>query len=181
MRVFDSCAEKAALSLRFCILKSGNLVAFVPVQSIDWSCCCKLKREDFVVQGKVMTGSAIPDDLRRFVLSNALTVPDVEALLIFRATRTIGCDAVHLASRLYVSVSRAEQALLKLLDLGAVAAADEAGAFVYAPRSPELGAVLDRLEDYYSRHLVEVTQLIHSTETKAAQEFADAFRVRKET
>jgi hypothetical protein len=128
-----------------------------------------------------MTGSAIPDDLRRFVLSNALTVPDVEALLIFRAARTVGHDATWVASRLYVSIPRAEQALAKLCDLGAIAAEGDDGTFVYAPRSSDIGKVLDRLEEYYSRHLVEVTQLIHSTETKAAQDFADAFRVRKET
>lgn len=128
-----------------------------------------------------MTGSAIPDDLRRFVLSNALTVPDVEALLIFRAARAARFDAARIASRLYVPVPRAETVLSKLCELGAIAADGDTGAFIYAPQSPEIGAVLDRLDDYYSRHLVEVTQLIHSTETKAAQEFADAFRVRKET
>jgi hypothetical protein len=127
-----------------------------------------------------MTGSVIPDALRRFVLSNALTVPDVEALLIFRSARTATRDAAHIASRLYVSIARAEVALETLERLGAIASDGENG-FVYAPKSEDTSAVLDVLEICYSQHLVEVTKLIHSAETRSAQDFADAFRIRKET
>lgn len=126
-----------------------------------------------------MTGSAIPDDLRRFILAKALTVPDVEALLLFRAARDAAFDAAHLASRLYVPEARAGESLAKLAALGAVEQAGDG--WRYAPRSPELAAVLDALETCYSHHLIDVARLIHSTEAKAAQEFADAFRIRKET
>ena len=55
---------------------------------------------------------------------------------------------------------------------------DEAFAH-YAPR-PEEASLLDELATAYARHLVEVTQLIHSTTEHKAKRFADAFVLRKE-
>ena len=128
-----------------------------------------------------MTGSAVPNKLRRFVLANALTIPDIEALLIFRASRDSARDAADLAARLYVSETRAINVIEVLISLGAIVSADEAARYRYAPKSPDLAAVLDLLETVYTRHLVEMTTLVHATEAKAAQDFADAFRIRKET
>ncbi len=119
--------------------------------------------------------------MRRFILGNALTVPDVEALLMLRGSGGARCDADLLASRLYVSRTRAEAVAAKLRNLGAVEQLDDATSIVYRPRTTELSAVLDALLLCYARNLVQVTQLIHSTESQSAQAFADAFRIRKET
>ena len=40
--------------------------------------------------------------------------------------------------------------------------------------------MIDRLAEVYYQHLVEVTNLIHSKTSKKAQQFADAFKWRKE-
>jgi hypothetical protein len=40
---------------------------------------------------------------------------------------------------------------------------------------------IDRLADLYSTHLVEVTHLIHSSLDRKAQQFADAFKWRKDS
>ena len=66
-----------------------------------------------------------------------------------------------------------------LTSLGAIVATAD-GSYAYRARTPELDVLFGTLERYYSRHLVEVTRLIHSTEDQAAQDFADAFRIRKE-
>jgi hypothetical protein len=50
----------------------------------------------------------------RFILSKALTAPDVEALLMFRAYGEAGCETDRLASRLYIPLSRAEATVAKL-------------------------------------------------------------------
>ena len=125
-----------------------------------------------------MSGNVIPDDLRRFVVVNALTVPDVEALMIFRGARDAAWTAGALGERLYVTPARAARVVERLAALGAIAA--DGGAWGYRPRTPELDLLFSTLEDYYARHLVEITRLIHAAEDNTAQHFADAFRFRKD-
>lgn len=132
-----------------------------------------------------MDANPIPDEVRRFILMSGLTVPDLEALLLLREHRAAAQQPLSLAARLYISSSQAENVLARLLRLGAVETTDEAG-FFYRPLTDELGSTLDRVLLCYTRHLVQVSQLIHSTEppsteTQSAQAFADAFRIRKET
>lgn len=132
-----------------------------------------------------MDANPIPDEVRRFILMSGLTVPDLEALLLLRGQSDAAQEPRSLASRLYISPSQAEAVLAKLLRLGAVETRDEAG-FFYRPLTDELGSMLDRVLLSYTRQLVQVSQLIHSTEppsteTQSAQAFADAFRIRKET
>ena len=49
-----------------------------------------------------MDPNPIPDDVRRFILTNGLTVPDLEALLVLRECAAAGLPAAALASRLYI-------------------------------------------------------------------------------
>jgi hypothetical protein len=127
-----------------------------------------------------VAASLIPDEVRRFILSKALTVPDVEALLVFRASGDAGCETASIASRLYVPLSRAEVTVAKLQELGAIERVEGAPYLVYRPAPGDLTMVLDALVQCYVTHLVQVTELIHSTEAQSAQAFADAFRIRKE-
>jgi hypothetical protein len=48
------------------------------------------------------------------------------------------------------------------------------------PQSKDLARMLHLLAAYYSSHLIEITDLIHSTGARKAQRFADAFRLRRE-
>jgi hypothetical protein len=59
---------------------------------------------------------------------------------------------------------------------------DDAGAagYRYAPADAGLRERIDRLADVYATHLVEVTHLIHSSLDRKAQQFADAFKWRKD-
>lgn len=114
-----------------------------------------------------------------------LTVPDLEALLLLRESGEAAQRPGSLASRLYISPGDTEKLLAKLARLGAIEVRGEEGAF-YRPRTDELDSLLDEVLGCYARHLVQVSQLIHSaehpsTETQSAQAFADAFRIRKET
>lgn len=127
----------------------------------------------------------IPDDVRRFILMNGLNVPDLEALLVLRERTAAGLQADEVASRLYISPDQAGRLLKKLRELGLVAAAGEQR-FVFSPRTDALSFIVAAMLSCYERHLVPVSQLIHSaesrsTETQSAQAFADAFRLRKET
>jgi len=54
-------------------------------------------------------------------------------------------------------------------------------AFTYSPAAPELAAMLDAVAKAYAANLVKVTDLIHSRVDRRAQQFADAFRWRKDS
>lgn len=129
-----------------------------------------------------MTGAAIPDELRRFLLTGALSIPHVEAILQLRGDRAHAWDAQSLAPRLYVRAARAAEVLADLCDIGIARLIDsERRAYRYEPVSSELTALLDQLEQAYATQLVAVTRLIHSAEERKAQNFADAFRFRKDS
>lgn len=131
---------------------------------------------------KVMTSTPIPEDLRRFVLTSVPSVPFLEALLLLRADPAQHWSADTLAGRLYTREKIAQGLLDDLCTAGMARRCDAPApdAYCYAPTSEALRDRIDRLADLYARHLVEVTHLIHSTLDRKAQQFADAFKLRKD-
>ncbi|HJT97097.1 MAG TPA: hypothetical protein VJ696_02190 [Rhodanobacteraceae bacterium] len=129
-----------------------------------------------------MVGEAIPDDLRRFLLASSLSVPHVEAILLMRRDPARAWDGARLAARLYIAERTVGDVLAELARMRLVAAAGETGKeYRYAPATPELAVLIDRLDETYSKHLVEVTRLIHSVRDQTAERFAAAFRFREES
>lgn len=131
-----------------------------------------------------MSTSPIPEDIRRFVLSSIPTVPHLEALLLLRSGGADAWSAADLAGRLYVSEKAAAALLLALCRDGMCALRPDAGGtprYHYQPASPHLGATIDQLAALYGRELLAVTHLIHSRLERKAQQFADAFKWRKDS
>ena len=127
--------------------------------------------------------ASVPEDLRRFILTSVPSVPFVEALLIFRdAAVPAGGAPVTieaLARRLYVGERQAAEILEQLRVARFVETLPEGTGHRYAPE-PDLAPLLDQLAAAYRTHLVEVTALIHSRTGRMAQQFADAFKLRKD-
>lgn len=129
-----------------------------------------------------MSTSPIPEDIRRFVLSSIPTVPHLEALLLLRAGGADGWSAPRLAERLYISEKAAALLLTELCRDGmCVTGAESAAQYHYRPASPHLAHTIDQLAALYGRELLAVTHLIHSRLDRKAQQFADAFKWRKDT
>jgi hypothetical protein len=125
----------------------------------------------------VTDSDPIPDAVRRFVLTNIASVPHLEALLLLRAdVRAWSTD--ELARRLYTSDKNAARLLADLCHLGMAEDAGD-GTVRYAPQSPATGAMLDTVARLYSQNLVAMTNLIHSSVDRKAQQFAAAFTFRK--
>lgn len=122
--------------------------------------------------------SKIPDDVRRFILMSIPSVPLLEALLLLRAESSRSWDSHRVASRLYIGEGQASD-LLKDLHAAGIASRVADGGFTYAP-GQELRQLVDALAVTYAQDLVGVTDLIHSRIDKRAQQFADAFRWKKE-
>lgn len=89
--------------------------------------------------------------------------------------------SARLAQRLYVSEKMAATFLDQLLASGIVRAdAERPNEFQYHPNSPALSELIDQLTVVYSKHLVEVTQLIHSSMERNAHQFSEAFKLRRD-
>lgn len=122
----------------------------------------------------------MPGEVRRFILTSVPSVPYLEAILLLRTDPAAAWDAALVARRLYLREHQVTE-LLKALAAAGIAQEVEPASFQYRPDTPDLAAMLDRLAQVYSSNLVGVTDLIHSRIDKRAQQFADAFRWRKET
>ena len=121
----------------------------------------------------------LPQDLRRFILTSIPSVPYLEALLLLRAEAHRSWSAAEAARRLYLPEQRGTELLTELVSAGV--ARQESMGYRYSPANEELAAILDRLAAQYAVDLVGVSDLIHSRVDKKAQQFADAFRIRKDS
>jgi DNA-binding IclR family transcriptional regulator len=128
-----------------------------------------------------MSRLPLPDDVRRFVLTSVPSVPYIESLLLMRREADAAWSASRLASRIYVPEAQAAGLLETLEASGIAARVPEAqGTFRYQPPQP-LAELLDRVAVHYASNLLAVTDLIHSSLNRRANQFADAFRWRKDS
>lgn len=123
----------------------------------------------------------IPDDMRRFILARIESVPHLEALILARGNPGTVWDADELARRLFTNREVAA-GLLRDLCVGGflVARAGDPPRYRYGPSSAGLTETVSRLAEVYAKHLIPVTLLIHARGASKLQQFADAFRIRKE-
>lgn len=126
---------------------------------------------------KRMSVDAIPDDVRRLIHFAIPSVPYLEALLLMRSTPGHCWDAGAIAQRLYLG-ERTAADLLAALSAAGIAARRPEG-YAYQPHDDELAALLDKLAHAYSRHLIAISQLIHSRTEAMPQQFANAFLLRR--
>ena len=122
----------------------------------------------------------MPDDLRRFVLTSVPSVPYLEALLLLHRTPETPRSTADLARALYVTERAGAELAQALVRAGLAAAEDGEGAVRYAPRDAALADLVDRLAAHYAADLIGVTALIHDSVRRSAQQFADAFKFRKD-
>ena len=128
-----------------------------------------------------MPRDPIPEDLRRFILTSIPSIPFVEAMLIYRDARGAAVSNELIAKRLYLGDRAAGDVVQQLRSAGVVeAAGTDPVSHRFRPEAPELLAMLEMLAAYYRSNLVDITDLIHSRTARRAQQFADAFKLRKD-
>ena len=124
---------------------------------------------------------AIPADVQHFILAAIESVAEVEALLLLRGAPEQSWSARTLALRLYIDEPQTGEIIKQLADRQLLVRDPGIEAsYRYQPRSAELREQVDRLAQVYSTHLIAVTELIHSKPKSRVQEFANAFRIRKD-
>lgn len=128
-----------------------------------------------------MARDIIPDDVRQFIIQRIDSIAQLEALLLLRSNPQTEWSIEAVAKRLYISGQETAPLLTRLGAEGfLIAKGDLSSLYQYAPRSMELGQMIDRVAEIYAKHLVPVTNLIHAKPRNRIQEFADAFRLRKD-
>lgn len=124
-----------------------------------------------------MADDVIPEDLRDFILGHIDSIAQLEALLLLRRNPRENWTTAKAAQRLYVSEAEAAGALEHLCAKGLLTCSNQI--YNYAGQTAAQQSMVDRLADTYTRHLIQVTNLIH-TKPRRLREFSDAFKLRKE-
>jgi hypothetical protein len=123
-----------------------------------------------------MSDDPIPDDVREYIINHVDSIAQLEALLLLRAQPGESWHLLKMAQRLYISEPEVSDALSRLIDGGVVSFKE--GAFSYRPAA-EIRDLIERVASTYTRHLIPVTNLIHSKPSRVRQ-FADAFKFRRD-
>ena len=119
----------------------------------------------------------IPDDVRRFVLSSVPSVPFLEAMLLMRAHPDACWEPAGLSRRRDVAPGLGEVLSGQLSESAFAVAGKNAGTWCWNDGNA-MAATIGELAEVYAENVVGVTELIHSRQHRA-QQFADAFRLRK--
>jgi Mn-dependent DtxR family transcriptional regulator len=123
-----------------------------------------------------MADPHIPDDIRDFILRHIDSVAQIEALLLVRSNPQESWNLPKIAARLYINDAAAAEALDRLCADGLLVLAD--GTYRLEGISAENAQLIEQLHKLYTRHLIPVTNIIHS-KPRRIRSFADAFKFRK--
>jgi hypothetical protein len=109
------------------------------------------------------------------------SIAQLEALLLLRENANTEWSLPDVAARLYLPPEEVAALLSRLCEDGFIAAIESPTTrYRYHPASGQLSALVDRVAEEYAKHLVPMTKLIHEKARMRVQQFADAFRLRKD-
>src|SRR5687767_1986472 len=119
-----------------------------------------------------MGNDLIPGDVEEFVVKRIDSVAQLEALLLARSEPEVEWSVGMLAKRLYTSEVQAIESVEALYSDGLlIRRAGPPVLYLYQPSSGELRELVDRVAEAYAKHLVPITNLIHSKPQTRVQEF----------
>jgi hypothetical protein len=105
-----------------------------------------------------------PDDIRDFILKHIASVAQIEALLLIWATPEKRWGISQIAARIYANEIETAKALDGLCNVGLLDRRDGTFGLNTTEETVEL---IRRLRETYARHLIPVTDVIHSRSRSA--------------
>ena len=125
-----------------------------------------------------MDNPVIPQDVARFILDRIDSIAQLEALLLLRQSPDTWWECKQVADRLYTSEEDCAPVLDRLCHQGLLICMSEQPrpVYRYKPDTGELREMVDRLDYYYSKHLVPVSNLVHAKAQMRIKQFAQAFK-----
>lgn len=129
-----------------------------------------------------MTDDIITEDVKQFILHHIDSIAQMEGLLLFCADPQKEWNAGTIARALFIGEPEAAVLLARLADQGFIAAAKSGlpSHYHYQPKSSEWKDMVEHVAVLYRQYLIPITNLIHSKSKSRIQEFADAFKIRKD-
>jgi hypothetical protein len=124
-----------------------------------------------------MAEKLLPGPVREFLLTRIDSIAQLEALVLLCSEPSRSWTAAEIARRLYVDES-ACVAILNSLMRQQLLRSDE-GRYEFWCESEALAETVAQVSEHYAKHLIPVTNLIHSKPARI-REFANAFRISKE-
>ena len=121
----------------------------------------------------------LSQDVERFIRDFIKSVWHLELLLLLRRDASRRWNAESVVRELRSSMLIVADAL-KELERAALLARDEDGKHYYAPATPQLDELVQRLEMAYASSPTLVTHAIWSAPSLKIQIFADAFKLKKD-
>lgn len=126
-----------------------------------------------------MPKSPIPEDVAAFVCRFIESVEELEVLLLlFNQPERTWAD-VEVNAQIQSTVSSAAKRLAALAGIELLTAAGDPPRYRFAPRKPELAAIVGRLADAYKNYRTSIIELIYEKPSDHVLGFAKAFDLRK--
>ena len=128
-----------------------------------------------------MSEKAFSEELERFIAAEITSLEQLEILLLLSGNPHKWWTAVGVYEVIKSSVQSVLDRLNEMVDRGILRKeADNEVRFQFKPTNDAVWNITSELRDAYKERSVKVVQAIYSKPPDAVQEFARAFRVRKE-
>jgi predicted transcriptional regulator len=124
-----------------------------------------------------MVEVVLPLAVQQFLLTRIESIAQLEALLLLYRDPSQAWDCTEISRRLYIDEAVCAELLQGLKRQGLVVKKDARYSFYCDPA--ELESTVQLVQAHYTKHLIPVTNLIHS-KLNRIQEFANAFKIKKE-
>jgi hypothetical protein len=118
-----------------------------------------------------MVEEAIPLAVQQFLLTRISSIAQLEALLLLFTDPAQRWDCQEISRRLYIDEALCSEILKSLTQQGLLLQQDDTYCFRCHP--PELESTIRLVREHYTKHLIPVTNLIHS-KPDGIQDFANA-------
>jgi hypothetical protein len=126
---------------------------------------------------------ALPDEVRRLISRHIDSVAQLDVLLLLQESRERSWTVQEIARQLRQQPDLVEATLARLSRGGIVGVEVNAAgepAFCFRPGTKALESATERLAATYATHKTSVITAIFSSPSDAIEDFADAFRLRRE-
>ncbi|UPJ51321.1 hypothetical protein IVB30_08235 [Bradyrhizobium sp. 200] len=123
-----------------------------------------------------MATQYVPGDIRDFILKHIASVAQIEALLLVWSSPEERWSVSQIAARIYTSETETAKALDGLCTGGLLVCRD---GVLGLSASEEKIEMIRRLQEVYARHLIPVTDVIHS-KSQNPHSTAETFQLRRD-
>ncbi|BCA56096.1 hypothetical protein W02_32360 [Nitrospira sp. KM1] len=123
----------------------------------------------------------IPDEIKHFLIAHIDSIVQLEALLFLREHTDQLWSTDALADQLYADREGTKPLLARLAARGLLRTQDhDPIMFAYDPKTEQLRHMVTLVAETYRKYLIPVTNFVHQKPRRAIQDFADAFRIKRQ-